>query len=119
MEETLRISVRELVAFTYFQEDILPAADVRDLLTGTRAHRARQEKQEGKAECSLKHVFEVAGEGVLVFGRMDAFTDGDEPFVEEIKLSAPCRNTGRRRFATRRWWRRRRRARECASLFAM
>ncbi len=88
MEETLRISVRELVAFTYFQEDILPAADVRDLLTGTRAHRARQEKQEGKAECSLKHVFEVAGEGVLVFGRMDAFTDGDEPFVEEIKLSA-------------------------------
>ena len=86
MEENVRISVRELVAFSYFQPDILPAADASALLAGTRAHQARQKQSEGEVEKSRSHLFEIDGLRVLVHGRMDACVDGEIPFVEEIKL---------------------------------
>ena len=88
MEKSFRVSVRELVAFCFPPEDITPAADARDMLAGGEAHRARQERQEGRAECPVSHLYALDGEAVELFGRMDAFTDGEPPFVEEMKLSA-------------------------------
>ena len=73
VEEKVRVSVRELVAFTYFEPDIVPAADASALLAGTRAHQARQADSEGETEKTIKHVFEADGIPILVFGRMDAF----------------------------------------------
>lgn len=86
MEEMLKISVRELVAFSCFAPDIIPAADTEALLTGAQAHRARQAGYEGETEQTIKHVYELDGASVQVFGRMDAFVDGELPLVEEIKL---------------------------------
>jgi len=88
VEKELRISVRELVAFSYFQEDILPAAGMMEAMhAGARAHRARQAESSAEIEKNIRHVFEVEGFSVLVYGRMDAFQDGEVPFVEEIKLA--------------------------------
>ncbi len=88
MERAFRISVRELVAFSCAPADILPMADTEALLTGTLAHKARQAGYEGQVEQTIKHVFELDGASVLVYGRMDAFVDGSVPFVEEIKHCA-------------------------------
>lgn len=87
MDETLRISVRELVAFSYFQPDIVPAADASAMLAGTHAHQARQAQTEGQIEKSIRHVYEADGLKLMVFGRMDSYTDGDAPLIEEIKLA--------------------------------
>lgn len=88
MEETFRISVRELVAFSYFEADILPAGDMSVMWAGTRAHRARQARlMDGEAEKPVSHTFGTSDGPVTVYGRMDAFTDGAVPRVEEIKLS--------------------------------
>ncbi|MDD6143871.1 MAG: helicase C-terminal domain-containing protein [bacterium] len=87
MDEVMRISVRELVAFSFFQADILPAADASAMLAGTRAHQARQAQTDAQIEKSIKHVYEVDGLRLLVFGRMDACIDGDVPLIEEIKLA--------------------------------
>lgn len=57
MEETFRVSVRELVAFSYFPEDILPAADMESMLIGSQAHRARQATSQDEAERTIKHAF--------------------------------------------------------------
>ena len=89
MEEMFKISVRELVAFSCFAPDIMPVTDTEALLTGAQAHRARQAEFEGETEQVIRHVYEMDGAAVQVFGRMDAFVDGDIPFVEEIKL---CRS---------------------------
>ena len=88
MGETFRVSVRELVAFSYFPPDITPAEDAERMLAGGRAHRARQEGAGGESEKSIRHAFACLGAEVTVYGRMDLFEDGDVPFVEEIKLSA-------------------------------
>lgn len=88
MGDTFRISVRELVSFSYFSEDILPAADMSAMLTGTLAHKARQDAAEGEAEVSLKHVFSQDEDAVLLYGRMDLFVDGEMPLIEEIKLGS-------------------------------
>ncbi len=85
MERTFRISVRELVAFSCSPADILPAADTETLLTGTQAHKARQALCEGRVEQSITHTFEVDCACIEVYGRMDAFSDGDVPLIEEIK----------------------------------
>ena len=85
MERTFRVSVRELVAFSCFEPDILPAADTEALLTGTQAHKARQQNVDAQIEQTIKCEFEYKGASLLVYGRMDVFVDGDEPFVEEIK----------------------------------
>lgn len=92
MKEMFKISVRELVAFSCFAPDIMPVADTDALLTGAQAHRARQAYFEGETERTIKHVFEMNGASIQVFGRMDAFVDGEIPFVEEIKL---CRTVPR------------------------
>jgi len=86
VEEMFRISVRELVAFSCFAPDIMPATDTEALLTGAQAHRARQAGYEGETEQTIKHIYELDGASVQVYGRMDAFVDGECPFVEEIKL---------------------------------
>ena len=90
MEEMFRISVRELVAFSCFPPDIMPADDAEALLTGAQAHRLRQSEFEGETERTIKHVFELDNTKVQVYGRMDAFVQGEVPFIEEIKL---CRET--------------------------
>lgn len=86
MKERFRISVRELVAFSFFEEDILPAGDMSVLLAGTLAHKARQNRIEGETEVSIKHAFSTADGEVLVYGRMDVLIDGEIPLIEEIKL---------------------------------
>ena len=96
MGESFRVSVRELVAFSCFPPDIMPSADVEGMLAGAQAHRARQRDAEGEKEKALRHVFSCLGAEVLVFGRMDLFRDGDEPFVEEIKLGAGARKEPQR-----------------------
>ncbi len=83
----LRVSVRDLVEFSYFPEDILPSGGMEELWAGTRAHQARQKKQQGEVERALKQVFCCLGERITVYGRMDAFTPGEVPFVEEMKLA--------------------------------
>ncbi len=88
MDEMLRVSVRELVAFSYFSPDIVPGGNMADMLAGTKAHQAREAAQEAEFEVEkpLRCDVSQAGETVTVFGRMDAFKDGDPPCVEEIKL---------------------------------
>lgn len=86
MEEIFKISVRELVAFSCFEPDIIPAADTDAMLTGAQAHRARQADYAGETERIIRHVYQIEEACIQVFGRMDAFVDGEIPFVEEIKL---------------------------------
>lgn len=86
MKEMFRISVRELVAFSCFAPDIMPVTDTDALLTGAQAHRARQAGFEGETEQTIRHVYDFDSASVQVYGRMDAFVDGEIPFVEEIKL---------------------------------
>ncbi|MEA5014929.1 MAG: ATP-dependent DNA helicase [Candidatus Limiplasma sp.] len=89
-EETgFRVSVRDLVEFTYFPQDILPTAGLEDLWAGTRAHQARQKQQQGEVERPVKRRFCCLGEPITVYGRMDAFTPGEVPLVEEMKLARP------------------------------
>ena len=57
MGETFRVSVRELVAFSYFPPDITPAEDAERMLAGGRAHRARQAGAAGESEKRLCHAF--------------------------------------------------------------
>ena len=83
-----RVSVRELVAFTFPPVDIVPASQVEDMLAGGKAHRLRQDGHEGRTEMSIRHVFHLAGEDVELFGRMDAFTEDCPPLIEEMKLSS-------------------------------
>ncbi len=85
MEKAFRISVRELVAFCFPPEDITPGGTLGDMLLGGAAHRAAQKKREGEIEKSLNHTFELEGCSLELFGRMDAYTDGDIPLVEEMK----------------------------------
>lgn len=83
-----RVSVRELVAFTFPPEDILPAAGLSDLQAGGTAHRARQAEQTGVTEKSISRVFALQGGEVELFGRMDAYTPGEVPQIEEMKLGS-------------------------------
>ena len=62
-----------------------------DMLAGGCAHRSRQKQQTGEVERAIRHSFSLRGETVELYGRMDAFTDGPTPLVEEMKLS---RHTG-------------------------
>ena len=88
METAFRVSVRELVSFTYFPPDIAPMGNVADMLAGARAHRAREKAQSGAFEIEKRVSAEVtlAGQSTLVFGRMDAYQDNVTPIVEEMKL---------------------------------
>lgn len=88
-EPGFRVSVRDLVEFSYFPEDILPTAGMEDLWAGTRAHQARQKQQQGEVERPLNRRFCCLGESITVYGRMDAFTPGEVPLVEEMKLARP------------------------------
>lgn len=88
MDATFRVSVRDLVGFTYFCPDILPASGMAELLAGTKAHQARESAQAEQFEIEKPIRADVDCEGVrvTVFGRMDAYREGDPPCVEEIKL---------------------------------
>ena len=87
MERMYRISVRDLVAFSYFEPDITPSGDTEAMLEGAKAHRARQAEADGVAEQTIKYVYEFDEALFQVYGRMDLFTDGEVPFIEEIKHS--------------------------------
>ncbi len=88
MEATFRVSVRELVGFTYFPPDIAPMAGVEEMLAGTKAHQRCEAAQAAlfEIEKPLRADVPLMGEVVTVFGRMDAYADGQLPCVEEIKL---------------------------------
>jgi len=85
-----RISVRSLVEFTLHGEDLYPSGGtLRDMQEGMFGHKGRQaDLAEGwEAEVPLSLRIEVDEENtLLISGRMDAFLDGEEPMVEEIKL---------------------------------
>lgn len=85
-----RISVRSLVEFTLHGEDLYPSGGaLRDMQEGMYGHKGRQgDLGEGwQAEVPLSLLVEEDEENtLLISGRMDAFLDGDEPMVEEIKL---------------------------------
>ncbi|NCB05847.1 MAG: hypothetical protein EOM69_10060, partial [Clostridia bacterium] len=88
MNTTFRISVRELVAFTYFAPDIMPTS-MALLAEGTRAHQGRQRSLPTgfEIERPVQATVEHQGASVTVYGRMDAFYPGEgTPLVEEIKL---------------------------------
>ncbi len=87
MEDGFRVSVRELVGFSYFPPDISMAGSVADMQAGTRAHLARENEQREEFEIEKPVRCELVrmGEHVTLFGRMDAFKAGDPPCVEEIK----------------------------------
>jgi len=87
-KKPFRVSVRELVAFVFPPEDILPGAAAADMQAGAVAHRLRQQKQEGQTERSIRHEFVLGDERIELFGRMDAYTPGDPPLIEEMKLSS-------------------------------
>lgn len=88
MEATFRVSVRELVGFTFFTPDITPGGSTADMLAGTQAHQARESTQiaEFEVEKTIRSDVELADECVTVFGRMDAYRESELPCVEEIKL---------------------------------
>ncbi len=83
-----RVSVRELVEFSFFPEDIMPGGGMEELWAGTRAHQARQRQQTGETERPVKNTFECLDRQVTVYGRMDAFQPGAVPYIEEMKLSS-------------------------------
>ncbi len=85
MEKAFRISVRELVAFCFPPQDITPGGGLTDMLLGSAAHRAAQKKRDGEIEKSLSRLFILEDNTIELFGRMDAFADGDLPLVEEMK----------------------------------
>ena len=115
VKEMFKISVRELVAFSCFAPDIMPATDTDALLTGAQAHRSRQEDYAGETEKTIKYIYELHGAKVQVYGRMDAFVDGEIPFIEEIKL---CRLV-RRQYVMPPCWRKKRTVWRFGSAFAM
>lgn len=88
MNETCRVSVRELAAFSYYEPDIRPQAGVMESMRlGTQAHKACQSGLTGaEIEKAIQHTFVIDGHSVQVYGRMDAFVDGPVPLVDEIKL---------------------------------
>lgn len=89
--EILRLAVRTLVEFTLRGEDILPVrSSIRDMQLGTLGHRARQsllgEEWQSEVPLSLDVPIEEEDMTLRLQGRMDAFRDGAEPMIEEIKL---------------------------------
>ena len=90
MDTTFRVSVRDLVGFTYYAPDIFPGGGMDDLLAGTQAHQARESAQstEFETEKPIRLDVQTSGECVTLFGRMDAYADGEVPCIEEIKLCA-------------------------------
>lgn len=88
--EELRISVRELVEFTYHGDDIRPGGTIKNMQEGMLGHKARQNLL-GLAWTAEKPVStRVTMEDetpwvLLVAGRMDAWREAP-PCVEEIKL---------------------------------
>ncbi|MDD3214163.1 MAG: ATP-dependent DNA helicase [Eubacteriales bacterium] len=83
-----RVSVRALVAFSFFPPDITLGAGLAEMQAGTRAHQARETAQaeEFEIEKPLRCNVERGGETITLFGRMDAYREGNPPCVEEIKL---------------------------------
>ena len=91
MMEEQRISVRELVEFTYHGEDIRPGGTIKDMQEGMLGHKARQRLlgDAWEAEKPVSTCIPVEEDeepwALLVAGRMDAWREAP-PCVEEIKL---------------------------------
>jgi len=84
-----RLSVRELVEFTYHGENLSRGASPRDMQEGMLSHRARQaalqDGWEAEVMLSMECVY-LDGQTLTLSGRMDGFLDGEFPEIEEIKL---------------------------------
>ena len=88
VQPDFRVSVRSLIAFSFFEKDILPSSGSMALMqAGTRAHQQRQRAQSGETERPIQQTVACMGESVSIYGRMDAYTPGEIPHIEEIKLS--------------------------------
>ena len=89
MEGTKRLSVRDLVEFSFHGEDILPASGKQDMMAGTKGHKARQSMLgEGwRAEVPLNLTITAEDIEFFISGRMDAYLDDEVPVIEELKLS--------------------------------
>ena len=85
METTFRVSVRDLEAFV-FCDGISPRGRHCGNAAGTQAIRPENGAGGGFAIEKPSNDGNLLGACVTVFGRMDAFRDGEPPCVEEIKL---------------------------------
>ena len=86
-DKPLRVSVRNLVAFSVFQPDILPVSS-QAMELGRQGHLARQTGSAAKAETLLDWQGSLEGREVRVSGRMDLYDAAAQPpVIDEIKLS--------------------------------
>ena len=84
--DALRLSVRALVAFSIFQEDILPFSSAL-MEEGRQAHLNRQDQSEGRREVPFSWEGTVQGLPIRVMGRADLCDlTCSPPLIEEIKL---------------------------------
>lgn len=84
--EMTRVSVRELVAFTFHGEDILPGGSMQDMMDGTSGHIARQQELgddwhvEVPLQLEIQSSDQDSHDGTLqLTGRMDGFRPGGLP----------------------------------------
>ncbi len=83
------ISVRELVEFSYYSEDISSNNSINKMNEGSESHRARQALLEDdyEAEVHISATFTGEQYTLKVTGRMDVFCGSFRlPIIEEIKL---------------------------------
>ena len=86
--DAVRLSVRALVAFSYFPPDIMPLSPAL-LEQGRTAHLARQTQSGASREVPLSWQGEAQGLDFLVTGRMDLYDGSSQPpLIEEIKLGS-------------------------------
>ncbi len=92
-ESSERVSVRQLVEYSFFTEDILPLS-LQTLDEGRRGHTAHQKRSTAQVETALSWSGEACGLRFVVSGRMDLYDpNAKPPLIEEIKLargSAPA-----------------------------
>ncbi len=86
--DAVRLSVRALVAFSYFPPDITPLSPAL-MEQGRAAHLARQAQSGVSREVPLSWQGQAQGLDFLVTGRMDLYDAGSRPpLIEEIKLGS-------------------------------
>ncbi len=84
------ISVRDLVAFHFYSEDISSKNAIQSMNDGAQGHRARQAnlKDPYESEVFIKSIFIGENYEIQIQGRMDIFCGSFSiPYIEELKLS--------------------------------
>ena len=88
MADSIRLSVRALVAFSHFPPDIMPLSP-KLLEEGRVAHLARQIQSGAQREVPLVWQGQSQGLDFTLTGRMDIYDAASQPpLIEEIKLSS-------------------------------